>query len=112
MIRLRINRLPRQQCNISLVDVSNKVEMGFEPRTVSLQDMKIITGATLKIVYIYAIHLRTQAETELRALRAELMQKKIHLSLQRHQQTTAFSSPAPPQSDMLTYRQPMITPRS
>lgn len=35
--------------NLSLFKLvySVQVEMGFEPRTVSLQDMKIITGATV-----------------------------------------------------------------
>lgn len=38
--------------NLSLFKLvySVQVEMGFEPRTVSLQDMKIITGATVFLV--------------------------------------------------------------
>ncbi|KAK3592157.1 hypothetical protein CHS0354_019448 [Potamilus streckersoni] len=55
--------------------------------------------------------LRNQAETELRALRAELTQKKINLTLSRNSHLTAF---APPAADIpfVTPRQAAITPRS
>ncbi|XP_052774899.1 spermatogenesis-associated protein 1-like isoform X5 [Mya arenaria] len=54
--------------------------------------------------------LRNQAETELRALRAELMQKKINLTLSRNSHLTAY---APPAADVnfMTARSG-ITPRS
>ncbi|XP_052273459.1 uncharacterized protein LOC127873620 isoform X3 [Dreissena polymorpha] len=55
--------------------------------------------------------LRNQAETELRALRAELMQKKINLTLSRNSHLTTY---APPAADVnfMTARSTAITPRS
>lgn len=56
------------------------------------------------------IKLRNQAETELRALRAELIQKKINLTLARNSHLTTY---APHASDVnfMTARSG-ITPRS
>ena len=52
--------------------------------------------------------LRNQAETELRALRAELTQKKINVTLARQQQQTAL---APGLANTYTPGE-MMTPRS
>ncbi|KAK3091842.1 hypothetical protein FSP39_023087 [Pinctada imbricata] len=53
--------------------------------------------------------LRNQAETELRALRAELTQKKIHLTLTRNQQLAALT---PGSSSQDLYMMPALTPKS
>jgi len=60
--------------------------------------------------HAHLLQLRNQAETELRALRAELMQKKINLTLSRNSHLTTY---APPAADVnfMTARSG-ITPRS
>ena len=60
---------------------------------------------------LFFLQLRNQAETELRALRAELTQKKINLTLSRNSNLTTY---APPAADvnLISSRTTAITPRS
>ena len=67
-----------------------------------LEDTNSLDGGHMISLFIcdlmyFTFQLRNQAETELRALRAELTQKKINLTLSRNSGLTTY---APPATDM------------
>ncbi|XP_074641749.1 uncharacterized protein LOC141899386 isoform X4 [Tubulanus polymorphus] len=94
---------PSQAANLRIQ--ATKLQHEVEEMQRRVDDSKMKLTAEVK--------LRNQAESELRALRAELTQKKINLTLTRSQKLAALGSTSDLQQQPLTARQSIaITPKS